>query len=250
MLLLIDIMSKRVVKDGDIEEYETHKEALDLDIYAKKSRSRSLGEGEFLTGSDSVKEFLAKRVIPDGSEFVHVNVPRVIFEALSPGVSRWKALQEWLFNRDVNLMVGRVFDDLYSFIQSGNRETPESTMEYRKAQWYLVDAYKEVFGSVKDWVLRDEKNEFERVKAEFERERKELRKQNSDLRGKVDALIENIEKYKKRAKSSVNDNDELMKKIVSLEFEKNTLEVVIGNLNNEFSRISEEHSHCRKKRFF
>lgn len=200
------VMAKKDVF-AEKEGYDEPIEPLDLDLLSKKRASRRVsGSGDFLTGSDGIQGFLARKVVPDASDSVAVKIPKVVYSALSPDGSRWGALQNWIAKRDANVILGRLFEDLHSFIADGNDELPYSWIDRHdlySACGVLRQAYQEVFKSAsRDNRLDEEKKRVASLEVQIRELRIELSdalRENRSLRASLADLSASLAKKSEKS---------------------------------------------------
>ena len=96
---------------------DDERDTFDLDVLAnKKSRALPVREerGDFLTGSDTIEDFLELNRIKtvSGEESHTVQIPMRVFKRLNGDGSKFEQLQSFFIQRDMKIMMGRIFNDL------------------------------------------------------------------------------------------------------------------------------------------
>ncbi len=123
---------------------------LDLNDTGSARKSRRLNPPKV-----EVFDVLSSKTVPDFSGESVIKIPKAIFDSLSPDGSRWHALQLWLINRDVDLLISHALKVVENAIQEGFYLEPDHTFSYSGDQLKTLRGYLQSLSSLYETVFSD-----------------------------------------------------------------------------------------------
>ena len=245
-------MAKKDVFAGD-KRSDREIEPLDLDsLSGKKSKDLDLHveRGDFLTGSDTIDDFLElnriKTVSGEGS--FTIQVPSRVFQKLGGEGSKFEQLQSFIIERGAKIMMGRIFNDLKASLSRSDWHPGERDIKfYGYGQDEAVKILRDTY-----WLaLSDIETKADVRLDELEERASFLESENVVLRAKVsgiDRAVSRVNTLSVENKSLILENEALKASLsdkVRILEERNSLSQRVSSLEAELANLRQKKGFLR-----